>query len=153
MKIRIRTPGYTVPIIPRKPVPSGMPGEPEPDKEADTREAPSTPKIIRLARPVPEPRADDGAGSDEILPEKKPGFLEKIKTLNPLAAKREKYDPKIHGIMVDLTFTAPAGVEEIEAYPVNPPFAYVRITYNYATHEYLYEVVEPSYTDAENHLL
>ncbi len=154
MKIRIRTPGNTVPIVLRKPVPSGISDGPEPHKKADTREdAPSAPKIIRLARPVPEPRADDGAGIEETLPEKKSGFLDKIKTLNPLAVKREKYDPNIHGIMVDTTFAAPAGVEEIELYPVNPPFAYVRITYNYATHEYLYEVVEPSYTDAENHLL
>jgi hypothetical protein len=55
--------------------------------------------------------------------------------------------------MVNLTFEPPPGTEEIEVYPVNPPFAYIRITYNYITHEYLYEVVEPIYTDAEKKLL
>ena len=55
--------------------------------------------------------------------------------------------------MVDISYSPPQGVEEIEVYPVNAPYAYIRITYNYKNHEYLYEVVEPQYTESEKKLL
>ena len=84
---------------------------------------------------------------------KKRSLFSKIGKISPLSKKREKYDPKIHGMMVNLLFQPPAGTEEIEVYPVNPPYAYIRITYNYSTHEYLYEIVEPLYSDAEKKLI
>ncbi len=90
-------------------------------------------------------------GSGEDKP-KKTGFLSKFTAIKP-QKQRETYNPDIHGPVVDLTFVPPPGVEEIEVYPVNPPFAYIRITYNYPNHEYLYEVVEPLYTDSEKKLL
>ena len=84
--------------------------------------------------------------------QKKTGFLSKLTSIKSQKA-RELYDPEIHGALIDLTYTPPQGVEEIELYPVNPPFSYIRITYNYRNHEYLYEVVEPDYTESEKKLL
>ncbi|HWQ63096.1 MAG TPA: type II/IV secretion system ATPase subunit [Methanospirillum sp.] len=83
---------------------------------------------------------------------KKTGFFSKFWNIAP-QKRREVYNPDLHGPVVDLTYVPPPGVEEIEVYPVNPPFAYIRITYNYKNHEYLYEVVEPLYTDSEKKLL
>lgn len=84
--------------------------------------------------------------------EKKGGLLSRLTSISPQKV-RDQYDPAVHGEIVDLTYVPPVGVEEIEVYPVNPPFAYIRITYNYPNHEYLYEVVEPVYTDSEKKLL
>ncbi len=64
-----------------------------------------------------------------------------------------EYDPKIHGPLVDLSFTPRPGLEEMEMYPVNEPFAYIRITYDHSTHEYTYHVLEPILTDPEKDLL
>jgi flagellar protein FlaI len=65
----------------------------------------------------------------------------------------EEYDPKIHGPLVDITFKPQPGVEEIEIYPVNPPYAYIQIVYDHTTHEYTYIVLEPGLTDPEKDLL
>lgn len=65
----------------------------------------------------------------------------------------KEYDPKKHGPLVDLTFHPKAGIEEMEMYPVNEPYAYVRITYDHSTHEYTYHVLEPELTDPEKDLL
>jgi flagellar protein FlaI len=65
----------------------------------------------------------------------------------------EEYDPKVHGPMVDLTFVPKPGIEEMEMYPVNEPYAYVRITYDHSTHEYMYHVLEPILSDPEKDLL
>jgi archaeal flagellar protein FlaI len=65
----------------------------------------------------------------------------------------EEYDPKKHGSLVDVTFKPQPGIEEIEIYPVNPPYAYIRIVYDHATHEYTYVVLEPGLTDPEKELL
>ncbi len=99
-------------------------------------------------------KGEDQSGSSSPAEEKskKRGFLSKLTSITP-QKQREVYNPDIHGPVVDLTYVPPPGVEEIEVYPVNPPFAYVRITYNYPNHEYLYEVVEPLYTDSEKKLL
>ncbi len=70
-----------------------------------------------------------------------------------IRAEQEEYDPKKHGPLVDLAFHPKAGVEEMEMYPVNEPFAYIRITYDHATHEYTYYVLEPELTDPEKDLL
>jgi len=65
----------------------------------------------------------------------------------------EEYDPKKHGPLVDITFKPQAGVEEIEIYPVNPPYAYIQIVYDHATHEYTYIVLEPVLSGPEKELL
>jgi flagellar protein FlaI len=43
--------------------------------------------------------------------------------------------------------------EEIEFYAVNPPHAYVRISYDQETHERIYEVLEPELTEGESMLV
>jgi flagellar protein FlaI len=75
--------------------------------------------------------------------------------LNPLSAIHHEvveYDRKIHGPIVDLTFRPRPGVEEIELYPVNEPYGYIRISYDHATHENTYEILEPVLTSSEEEL-
>jgi len=63
------------------------------------------------------------------------------------------YDPKLHGPLVDLSFDIKPGIEEMEMYPVNEPYAYVRVIYDHSTHEYTYQVIEPVLTEPEKDLL
>ena len=70
-----------------------------------------------------------------------------------IRAEQEEYDPKIHGPLVDLSFDSKPGIEEMEMYPVNEPYAYIRIIYDHSTHEYTYQVIEPILTDPEKDLL
>ncbi|MCK9579682.1 MAG: type II/IV secretion system ATPase subunit [Methanoregula sp.] len=70
-----------------------------------------------------------------------------------IRSEEEAYDPKKHGPLVDLSFHPKAGLEEMEMYPVNEPYAYIRITYDHSTHEYTYNVIEPELTDPEKDLL
>ncbi|MCX6683265.1 MAG: type II/IV secretion system ATPase subunit, partial [Methanoregula sp.] len=65
----------------------------------------------------------------------------------------EEYDPKKHGPLVDITFKPQPGIEEIEIYPVNAPYAYIQIIYDHTTHEYTYRVIEPVLSDPEKELL
>ncbi|MBP2145970.1 flagellar protein FlaI [Methanofollis sp. W23] len=84
------------------------------------------------------------------------GFLSKIESIGSKTqhkSKIEEYDPEVHGPLVDLTFTPPPDVEEVELYPVNEPYAFVRISYDNASHEYSYDVLEPELTAAETELL
>jgi flagellar protein FlaI len=64
-----------------------------------------------------------------------------------------EYDPKLHGPLVDLSFETKPGIEEMEMYPVNEPFAYVRVIYDHSTHEYTYQVLEPVLSEPEKDLL
>ena len=70
-----------------------------------------------------------------------------------IRAEVEEYNPKIHGPLLDIIFQPKPGLEEIEIYPVNEPYAYVRIIYDHATHEYTYQVLEPVLTEPEKDLL
>jgi archaeal flagellar protein FlaI len=63
-----------------------------------------------------------------------------------------EYSPAVHGPLVDLAMRQSQGVEEIELYPVNEPYAYIRVTYDSTTHEYTYHVLEPVLTAAEQEL-
>ena len=63
------------------------------------------------------------------------------------------YDPKVHGPLVDLSFDSKPGVEVMEMYPVNEPYAYIRVIYDHATHEYTYQVIEPVLSEPEKDLL
>ncbi|MDD5169553.1 MAG: hypothetical protein PHN75_12100, partial [Syntrophales bacterium] len=84
------------------------------------------------------------------VPARKFGLAGLFKVIRP---ELEEYNPKIHGPLVDLTFVEKPGLEEIEVYPVNEPYAYVRIIYDHATHEYTYQVIEPILTEPEKDLL
>jgi len=77
------------------------------------------------------------------------GLLKKFNPLSVIHKVPVEYNARTHGPLVDLTFRPRPGVEQIELYPVNEPYAYVRITYDNATHEYTYEVLEPKLTPAE----
>ena len=85
-----------------------------------------------------------------ITEPKKFGFGSLFKAIH---VSLEEYDPKKHGPLVDITFKPQPGVEEIEIYPVNPPYAYIQIIYDHATHEYTYVVLEPVLSDPEKELL
>jgi flagellar protein FlaI len=69
------------------------------------------------------------------------------------SSDHEAYDPKKHGPLVDLSFQPKPGIEEMEIYPVNEPYAFIRITYDHSTHEYTYHVLEPVLTEQEKELL
>jgi flagellar protein FlaI len=81
---------------------------------------------------------------------KKFGFGSLFKAIH---STLEEYDPKKHGPLVDITFKPQPGIEEIEIYPVNAPYAYIQIIYDHATHEYTYRVIEPVLSDPEKELL
>jgi len=59
------------------------------------------------------------------------------------------YDPGLHGPLVDISFGPEPGVEEMEMYPVNEPYAWVRVTYDHTTHEYTYRILEPALSSSE----
>jgi len=80
---------------------------------------------------------------------KKPSLLQR---LSPKKHVREEYHPDIHGPLLDLEYTPPPGVEEVELYPVHPPYAYIRILYDVLSHEYTYQVIEPILTEGEEAL-
>jgi Type IV secretory pathway, VirB11 components, and related ATPases involved in archaeal flagella biosynthesis len=65
----------------------------------------------------------------------------------------EEYHASRHGPLVDLSFEPGPGIEEMEMYPVNEPYAYVRVIYDHATHEYTYQVIEPVLSEPEQDLL
>ncbi|MBT8507151.1 secretion system protein E [Methanomicrobiaceae archaeon CYW5] len=82
-----------------------------------------------------------------VKEEKKRKFGGKI--FGKIIGEVEEYDPSIHGPVVDLTMNENDAVEEIELYPVNEPFAYIRIIFDHNAHEYQYRVIEPVLTEAE----
>ncbi|MFA4848713.1 MAG: type II/IV secretion system ATPase subunit [Methanoregula sp.] len=92
----------------------------------------------------------------EIEKEKLKAGLKKFSVsslFKAIISEQEAYDPHKHGPLVDLVFPPETGIEEMEMYPVNEPFAYIRITYDHSTHEYTYHVLEPVLTEAEKELL
>ncbi|MCK9306715.1 MAG: secretion system protein E, partial [Methanoculleus sp.] len=78
-------------------------------------------------------------------------FLNKLQ-LPKAGVVVEEYNPTLHGPIVDLAMRPSPGLEEIELYPVNEPYAYVRVTYDGTTHEYTYNVLEPVLSPAEQEL-
>jgi flagellar protein FlaI len=84
------------------------------------------------------------------------GVFKFLKGMTPGSKERSKiieYQPGVHGPLVDLSFESTGGQEEVELYPVNEPFAYVRIIYDNPNHSYLYKVIEPELTPAESELI
>ena len=86
----------------------------------------------------------DGSAAAE-----KGGILGKFNLFKLIRHETEEYNPKIHGPLIDLVMKPRAGVEELEFYPVNEPYAYVRVVYDNSTHEYTYTVLEPVLSPAE----
>ena len=94
---------------------------------------------------------------DGEIEKEKPAEVSKKFSLSSLfkaiSSEHEAYDPKKHGPLVDIVFQPEPGIEEMEMYPVNEPYAYIRITYDHSTHEYTYHVLEPILTEPEKELL
>lgn len=82
----------------------------------------------------------------EKKPKEKKGIFKKTKTDK---SEKIEYNPSVHGPVVDLTFNEAEGVEEVDLYPVNEPYAYVRIVFDKNTNEYIYKVLEPVLNPAE----
>jgi flagellar protein FlaI len=88
---------------------------------------------------------------EEII--EKPNFLQRIVNhFKPERIVLEDYDPEKHGALVELTLDDDS-LKEVELYPVNEPYSYIRISYNPDTHTYLYEVLEPEMSPGEEELL
>jgi flagellar protein FlaI len=90
-----------------------------------------------------------GSVSEEA---KAAGWFGKFNIFHAITSHAIEYDKNIHGPLVDLKFPKRPGIEEIEYYPVNEPYAYIRIIYDHSTHEYTYEVLEPLLSPAETDL-
>lgn len=75
------------------------------------------------------------------------------KLFTSIRTKIIEYDSRIHGPLLDLSMKPVQGIEEVELYPVNEPYAYIRVVYDNASHEYIYQVLEPELTKAEEELL
>jgi flagellar protein FlaI len=82
------------------------------------------------------------------VPQSRFGLLSKFQ-MPKAGVVVEEYNPALHGPLVDLAMRPSPGLEEIELYPVNEPYAYVRVTYDGTTHEYTYNVIEPTLTPGE----
>ncbi|ARS90890.1 type II/IV secretion system ATPase subunit [Natrarchaeobaculum aegyptiacum] len=61
------------------------------------------------------------------------------------------WNPSTHGPLLE--FDGISGVEEIDRYWVNPPFAFVTIGYDPAANHHRYRVVEPSLREDERRML
>lgn len=67
--------------------------------------------------------------------------------------QEEEYNITVHGPIVDFSIPEGSNFKEIEMYPVNPPYAYVRMAYDPFIHEYQYQVLEPKLSEEEQKLL
>ncbi|MDK2892217.1 type II/IV secretion system ATPase subunit [Methanohalophilus sp.] len=85
---------------------------------------------------------------------RKEAFYKKIgRLLTAGKLNFEDYDITKDGPLVDLSFSFASAKKEIELYPINPPYSYVRITYDADLHEYMYTVLEPILSTNEKELL
>ena len=57
------------------------------------------------------------------------------------------------GVVTDTNLPTEEGVVVKDVYPVQEPYAYVRITYSETTHEHQYEVIEPPLSERESNIL
>ncbi len=88
---------------------------------------------------------------EEII--EKPNLIQRVVNhFQPEKIVLEEYDPEKHGALVELTLDDDYSLEEVELYPVNEPYSYIRISYNPGTHTYLYEVLEPEMSPGEKEL-
>jgi flagellar protein FlaI len=81
------------------------------------------------------------------------GLLGKLNIMKVIRKEVEEYNPRHHGPLVDLAFRPTQNIEEVEVYPVNEPYAYIRVIHDNSTHEYTYQVLEPVLNTAEKELI
>ena len=67
-------------------------------------------------------------------------------------AARKKVTKKADGTYVP-KMEEDEEIEEIELLPIEEPFAYIRVTLNHSTNEYIYNVIEPDLTKKEQGIL
>ena len=94
--------------------------------------------------------SEAAASMETSLPKK--SILARLNPLTTLRPLITEYDPNLHGPLVDLTYQPRPGIAEIELYPVNEPYAYIRITYDQTNNENTYGILEPILTKAEEEL-
>jgi len=88
---------------------------------------------------------------EEII--EKPNLIRRIiNHFQPEKIVLEEYDPEKHGALVKFTLDDDYPFKEVELYPVNEPYSYIRISYNPGTHTYIYEVLEPEMSPGEKEL-
>jgi flagellar protein FlaI len=92
-------------------------------------------------------------GQDAVEEAKSRSFLGKLNIMKVIRKEVEEYNPRVHGPLVDLAFRPAPNIEEVEVYPVNEPFAYIRVLHDNSTHEYTYTVLEPVLNPAEKDLI
>jgi flagellar protein FlaI len=81
------------------------------------------------------------------------GLLGRLNIMKVIRKEVEEYNPRLHGPLVDLAFRPAPNIEEVEVYPVNEPFAFIRVLHDNSTHEYTYQVLEPVLNPAEKELV
>lgn len=96
---------------------------------------------------MPATGLEDVSGTAEDAGKK--GILSSFSLSKIIHRQIRDYDPATDGPLADLTILPTPGIEEIELYPVNDPYAYIRIFYDHSAHEYHYVVIEPELTQAE----
>ncbi|MDD1661137.1 MAG: hypothetical protein LUQ49_01585, partial [Methanomicrobiales archaeon] len=81
------------------------------------------------------------------------GLFGRLNIMKVIRKEVEEYNPRIHGPLVDLAFRPAPNIEEVEVYPVNEPYAFIRVLHDNSTHEYTYQVLEPVLNPAEKDLV
>jgi flagellar protein FlaI len=81
------------------------------------------------------------------------GLFGKLNIMKVIRKEVEEYNPRLHGPLVDLAFRPVPNIEEVEVYPVNEPYAFIRVLHDNSTHEYTYQVLEPVLNPAEKQLV
>ena len=81
------------------------------------------------------------------------GLFGKLNIMKVIRKEVEEYNPRLHGPLVDLAFRPAPNIEEVEVYPVNEPYAFIRVLHDNSTHEYTYQVLEPVLNPAEKELI
>ncbi|HUK92438.1 MAG TPA: ATPase, T2SS/T4P/T4SS family [Methanomicrobiales archaeon] len=87
---------------------------------------------------------------DETKPK---GLFGKLNIMKVIRKEVEEYNPRVHGPLVDLAFRPAPNIEEVEVYPVNEPYAFIRVLHDNSTHEYTYQVLEPVLNPAQKDLV
>ncbi|MCK5038169.1 MAG: type II/IV secretion system ATPase subunit [Thermoplasmata archaeon] len=67
--------------------------------------------------------------------------------------KEQEYQAGRGSELTPLPDITDPNIQEIEIYPIRPPYSYARITYNKKLSEYVYETIEPPLTPKEKELL
>ncbi|HVL49055.1 MAG TPA: type II/IV secretion system ATPase subunit, partial [Candidatus Thermoplasmatota archaeon] len=112
----------------------------EPPAEAPAAEAPKKGLLARFGlgkKQEQAPAEGEGAPAGEATPEgAAPGA-----------------PPEDEGPVVKIEPPAEPHIREVEVYPVQEPYAFIRILYNEQEHAYFYEVLEPTLNERERNVL